>query len=140
MQAAAAGTGVRLADGSTNILPVGDESDVRRGWETHLRLVGRSLERGFYQGWDLHPHQLPTRYAATFAFFRDGLDDAVTRLSAWRAHQSGAVADEPATVKALAGFLVRGVDCGAFTPERGHRQHGVRPRRAVARLARPVTD
>ena len=26
------------------------------------RLVRRSLERGFYQGWDLHPAQLPTRY------------------------------------------------------------------------------
>ncbi|WP_435826202.1 DUF6986 family protein, partial [Micromonospora carbonacea] len=25
----------------------------------HLRLVRRSLERGLYQGWDLHPGQLP---------------------------------------------------------------------------------
>ena len=115
MQAAAAGTGVRLSDGSTNVLPVGDESDVRRGWETHLRLVRRSLQRGFYQGWDLHPHQLPTRYAATFAFFREGLDDATARLAAWAARESGPVADEPATVKALAGFLVRGVECGALT-------------------------
>ena len=31
MQAAAAGTGVRLSDGSTNVLPVGDADAVRRG-------------------------------------------------------------------------------------------------------------
>ncbi len=117
MQAAAAGTGVRLSDGSTNILPVGEEADLERGWETHLRLVRRSLQRGFYQGWDLHPHQLPTRYAATFAFFREGLDDANSRLRAWAAREPGPVADEPATVKALAGFLVRGVDCGALTSD-----------------------
>ena len=73
MQVAAAGTGVRLSDGSTNILPVGDHDRRRRWRETHLRLVRRSLERGFYQGWDLHPAQLPTRYAATFAFYREGL-------------------------------------------------------------------
>ncbi len=73
MQAAAAGTGVRLSDGSTNVLPVGDADAVRAAWANHLRLVRRSLERGFYQGWDLHPAQLPTRFAATFAFFRGGL-------------------------------------------------------------------
>ena len=73
MQAAAAGTGVRLSDGSTNILPVGDAEAVRAGWQLHLRLVRRSLERGYYQGWDLHPAQLPTRFAATFGFYRDGL-------------------------------------------------------------------
>jgi hypothetical protein len=117
MQAAAAGTGVRLSDGSTNVLPVGDQDDVRRGWQTHLRLVRRSLQRGFYQGWDQHPHQLPTRYAATFAFFREGLDDATARLAAWVAREPGPVADEPATVKALAGFLVRGVECGALTAD-----------------------
>ena len=138
MQAAAADTGVRLSDGSTNVLPVGDESDVRRGWETHLRLVRRSLERGFYQGWDMHPHQLPTRYAATFAFFRDGLDDAVTRLRDWRAHESGAVADEPATVKALAGFVGRGVDCGALTSDEVTDSTGY-DLDALARLAGPAT-
>ncbi len=76
MQAAAAGTGVRLSDGSTNVLPVGDETAVRRGWELHARLVRRSLERGYNQGWDLHPAQLPTRFAATYAFFREGFDEA----------------------------------------------------------------
>jgi citrate lyase beta subunit len=114
MQAAAAGTGVRLSDGSTNILPVGDPEQVRRGWELHLRLVRRSLERGFYQGWDLHPAQLPTRYAATYAFYRDGLASAVDRLRRYSFEAEGAILDEPATVRALADFLVRGLECGAL--------------------------
>ena len=84
MQVAAAGTGVRLSDGSTNLLPVGPPDRVRAAWGNHLRLVRRSLERGFYQGWDLHPAQLPTRYAATYAFFRDGRAAAVERLCAYR--------------------------------------------------------
>ena len=64
---------MRLSDGSTNTLPVGDSGAVRAGWQLHLKLVRRSLEHGYYQGWDLHPAQLPIRYAATFAFYRDGL-------------------------------------------------------------------
>ena len=73
MQVAVAGTGVRLSDGSTNMLPVGDPATSRRPGQLHARLVRRPLERGFYQGWDLHPAQLVTRYVATYAFFRDGL-------------------------------------------------------------------
>jgi citrate lyase beta subunit len=86
MQVAAAGTGVPVSDGSTNVLPVGDASQVRAASRLHARLVQRSLERGFYQGWDLHPAQLPTRFAATFGFFR---------------------------AAALTGFLCRAVHCGA---------------------------
>ena len=114
MQAAAAQTGIRLCDGSTNILPVGSPAQVRAAWELHYRLVRRSLERGFYQGWDLHPAQLPTRYAATYAFFREGRDAAVTRLHRYLARQGGGTADEPATARALAGYLLRGLDCGAL--------------------------
>jgi hypothetical protein len=114
MQAAAAQTGVRLSDGSTNILPVGTPAEVRDAWELHHRLVRRSLERGFYQGWDLHPAQLPTRYAATYEFFRDGREAAVVRLRRYLDRQSGGIADEPATARALAGYLLRGLDCGAL--------------------------
>jgi citrate lyase beta subunit len=118
MQAAAAGTGVRLSDGSTNVLPVGDADSIHLAWENHLRLVTRSLERGFYQGWDLHPGQLPTRYAATYAFFRGGLPRAVERLAAYAEQRpAGSVADEPATARALADYLLRGLDCGAVDPE-----------------------
>lgn len=114
MQVAAAGTGVRLSDGSTNVLPVGSADEVQQAWALHARLVRRSLERGFYQGWDLHPAQLPTRYGATYAFFRDGAPAAVRRLSDYLARRAGGILDEPATARALAGFLLRGLNCGAL--------------------------
>ncbi len=116
MQAAAAGTGVRLSDGSTNQLPVGDDDAVRRGWELHARLVRRSLERGYYQGWDLHPAQLPTRFAATYAFYREGFDAAAERLRNYLGNAGSSVMDEPATARALSDFVVRAVDCGAVAP------------------------
>ena len=115
MQVAAAGTGVRLSDGSTNVLPVGDTAAVHAAWRLHARLVRRSLERGYWQGWDLHPAQLPTRYLATYAFFREGLPAAAARLRAWVERAGGGVLDEPATAQALAGFVARGLDCGALT-------------------------
>jgi citrate lyase beta subunit len=113
MQVAAAGTGVFLSDGSTNVIPVGSSDEVRAAWVLHARLVRRSLERGFYQGWDLHPAQLPTRYLATYAFFRAGLPRAAARLAAYVGQTSSGFMDEPATAAALAGFVMRGVDCGA---------------------------
>jgi len=115
MQVAAAGTGVRLSDGSTNVLPVGDTAAVHAAWRLHARLVRRSLERGYWQGWDMHPAQLPTRYLATYAFFREGLPDAAARLRAYVERTGGGVLDEPATAQALAGFVARGLDCGALT-------------------------
>lgn len=114
MQVAAAGTGVELSDGSTNVLPVGDRDRVQTGWATHARLVQRSLERGFYQGWDLHPAQLPTRFLATYAFFRDGLDVTLRRLAAYAGvGEATEYLDEPATAAALADTVVRGLECGA---------------------------
>jgi citrate lyase beta subunit len=113
MQVATAGTGVHVSDGSVNILPVGAPADVQAAWALHARLVRRSLDRGFYQGWDLHPAQLPTRYAATYAFFRDGVGAARTRLESYLDRRAGGILDEPATARALAGYLLRGLDCGA---------------------------
>ena len=137
MQAAAAGTGVRLSDGSTNVLPVGDDEQVRRAWALHLRLVRRSLERGFYQGWDLHPAQLPTRYAATYAFYRDGADAATDRLRRYATRAGGGILDEPATARALADFVVRGLECGALTTEETERATG-QTTAGLTALARPV--
>jgi len=117
MQAAAAGTGVRLSDGSTNVLPVGAPDQVAAAWRNHLRLVRRSLERGYYQGWDLHPAQLPTRFAATFAFYREGFPAAAARLRDYLAQQDSAILDEPATARALADFVLRGLDCGAVSTD-----------------------
>jgi citrate lyase beta subunit len=115
MQVAAAGTGVRLSDGSSNVLPEGGRDEVTGAWALHARLVRRSLERGFYQGWDLHPAQLASRYAATFGFFREGLPAAAARLRSYVEHTPGQVLEEPATARALAGYLARGLDCGAIT-------------------------
>jgi citrate lyase beta subunit len=113
MQVAAAGTGVRLSDGSTNVLPVGDADAVHAAWRLHVRLIRRSLERGFYQGWDLHPAQLPTRYVATYAFYREGVPAAAARLRDYLDRADSGFLDEPATALAMAGFICRGLDCGA---------------------------
>ncbi|SOD71158.1 citrate lyase beta subunit [Jatrophihabitans sp. GAS493] len=113
MQVAAAGTGVAVSDGSTNILPIGDRAQVQSAWELHSRLVTRSLERAFYQGWDLHPAQLPTRFAATYTFYRQGVQAAGERLRNYLGRAASGVLDEPATAAALAGYLVRGLDAGA---------------------------
>lgn len=144
MQVAAAQTGVRVSDGSTNVLPVGDTEAVRGAWALHARLVRRSLERGIYQGWDLHAGQLPTRYLATYAFYRSGMPAAAQRLRAYTAKSDTGVLDEPATAFALAGFLLRGVDCGALDLDevlaatsldrRALDRHARRPVSAVDRL------
>ena len=111
MQVAVAGTGARAVDGSSNVLPVGPGRDA--AWRRHAELVTRALRTGLYQGWDLHPAQLPTRYLATYAFFRGALPAALDRLAAYRGAVDGGVLDEPATAKALANVLVRALDCGA---------------------------
>ncbi|WP_274917181.1 DUF6986 family protein [Streptomyces sp. WZ-12] len=116
MQVAAAGTGVRLSDGSTNVLPVGPTAQVHDAWKLHHGLTRRALARAYYQGWDMHPGHLPTRYAAVYAFYREGLEKAAARLAAYVAKAGGDVMDEPATAKALSGYLLRGLDCGAVDP------------------------
>jgi citrate lyase beta subunit len=117
MQLAAAGTRVRVSDGSTNVLPVGSTEQVHAAWALHAGLVRRSLERGFYQGWDLHPAQLPTRYASTYLFFRRDHEAIAARLRTYLEDGHGAVLDEPASAQAMASFLVRGIQCGALDPE-----------------------
>ncbi|MFI6158266.1 DUF6986 family protein [Kitasatospora sp. NPDC051170] len=116
MQVAAAGTGVRLSDGSTNVIPTGPTERVHAAWKLHHDLVRRSLARAYYQGWDMHPAHLPTRYAAVYSFYREGLETAAARLAAYVAKAGGDVMDEPATARALSGYLLRGLDCGAVDP------------------------
>ena len=113
MQVAVAGTGVHAVDGSTNVLPVGPREQVHAAWRLHAGLVRRALERGFYQGWDLHPAQLVTRYVVTYAFFRAALPAAAGRLAAYLDRSDAGVLDEPATARALAAVVLRGLDCGA---------------------------
>ncbi|MEV5431787.1 aldolase/citrate lyase family protein [Streptomyces sp. NPDC052701] len=114
MQVAAAGTGVRVSDGSTNVLPVGPTEKVHAAWRLHHALTRRALARAYYQGWDMHPGHLPTRYAAVFAFYREGFEQAAGRLARYARRAGGDVMDEPATAKALGGHLLRGLDCGAL--------------------------
>lgn len=139
MQLAVAGTGIRLSDGSTNIIPVGDA--VEDAWKLHGRLVRRSLERGYYQGWDLHAAQLPSRFAATYAFYRQGLPAAAARLRTYLERDNadgteGGVMDEPATARALAAFVLRGVQCGAVGTEEVQALAGVELSQLTA-LAHP---
>lgn len=116
-QVAVAETGVRLSDGSTNVIPVGDPEHVLAAWQLHARLVRRSLERGYYQGWDLAAEQLPTRYLATYAFYREGFASAARRLDNYLHGGDASIMDEPATARALARFVVRALECGAVTAD-----------------------
>lgn len=134
MQVASAGRGVMLSDGATNILPVPrhrgtdltaeqageNRTAIRRAMRLHFEHVQRSLAHGFYQGWDLHPGQLPTRYAAVYAFFLQSFEPAAARLrnfigKAAQATLVGEVFDDAATGQGLLNFFLRGINCGAFT-------------------------
>jgi citrate lyase beta subunit len=118
MQVALAGTGVRLSDGSTNVVPRNDGPDeVNNTWTVHAAHVRHSLTHGFWQGWDLHPAHLPSRYAAVYAYHLSGVDEVIGRVRAWQEQAAGmanGVMDEPATIKALSARLQRAVDCGAL--------------------------
>jgi citrate lyase beta subunit len=139
MQVSFAGTGIWLSDGATNIMPVGphrasegrpltpDQSDenravVHRAWKLHYDHVQHSLVGGFYQGWDLHPAQFPTRYAAVYAFFLESLDAASERLrnfveKAAKATLVGDVFDDAATGQGLLNYFLRAINCGALTED-----------------------
>jgi citrate lyase beta subunit len=115
VQVALAGTGVRISDGSTNVVPASDRTeDVHAAWLAHANHVRHSLAAGFYQGWDLHPAHLASRYAAVYGWLLPHLDDAAARVRAWREHApAGEVLDEPATVKSLLRYLRFAVTSGA---------------------------
>ena len=120
MQVNLSGTGVTISDGATNVMPVGDAASVRRAWKLHFDHIQHSLVSGYYQGWDLHPAQLATRYAAVYSFFLDGLEPAAARLrnfieKAAQATLVGDVFDDAATGQGLLNYFLRGRSCGAFT-------------------------
>jgi citrate lyase beta subunit len=120
MQVALAGTGVWMSDGATNVMPVGARDVVHRAWRLQAEHIRHSLVSGFYQGWDLHPAQLPVRYAAIYAFFLEGLDAASERLKnfvqkAAQATLVGDVFDDAATGQGLLNYFLRAMNCGAIT-------------------------
>jgi hypothetical protein len=133
------GRGLFLSDGATNVMPVGphraaageklsrseeDENTrvVQAAWRLAYRHVRHSLATGFYQGWDLHPAQLPVRYAACYAFFLEGFAAAAERLSnfvekAAQATLIGDVFDDAATGQGLLNYFLRALNCGAVSLE-----------------------
>lgn len=140
MQVSFAGTGIWLSDGATNIMPVAphravdggpplsseqiaeNTQVVHRAWKLHFEHIRHSLMTGFYQGWDLHPAQLPTRYAAVYSFFLESLDAASERLrnfveKAAKATLVGDVFDDAATGQGLLNYFLRAINCGALTEE-----------------------
>lgn len=112
MQVAAATRRVPLSDGATITMPVGTDEEVMRALKHHAEIVRDALARGYYQGWDMHPAQLVTRFAANFAFYLDGFDEAAQRVRRY-VDDSAASSDEPASIRALAGHISRAVLCGA---------------------------
>jgi citrate lyase beta subunit len=147
MQVVLAGTGVWISDGSTNVLPVPphrtapgsslsdaqvaeNRKAVHAAWKLHYEHVRHSLSHGFFQGWDLHPAQLPTRYAALYAFFLEGIDAASARLKnfvakAGQATLVGEVFDDAATGQGLLNHFLRAWSCGAITEEEAVEMSGL---------------
>jgi citrate lyase beta subunit len=136
MKVAYAGTSVFLSDGATTTMPVaphkgealGEEQKrenaraVHAAWRLHADDVRHSLANGFYQGWDLHPAQLPSRYGTVYAFFLRSLPATIDRLKnfinkAAQATLHGDTFDDAATGQGLLNFFLRGVNCGALTEQ-----------------------
>jgi len=133
MQVAYAGTGIWLSDGATNIMPIAphrgeltpaqteeNRTVVHRAWRLHVDHIRHSLINAYYQGWDLNPAQLPTRYAAVYSFFLESLGAATERLrnfiqKAGQATLVGDVFDDAATGQGLLNYFLRAMNCGAIT-------------------------
>lgn len=148
MQVCFARTGLMLSDGATNVMPIGphrttdggppltpsqiaeNRAVVHGAWKVAYDHIRDSLLRGFYQGWDLHPAQVPIRYAAMYAFFLEGLDAASERLrnfvdKAAQATLVGDVFDDAATAQGLLNYFLRAMACGALTEEEATRLSGL---------------
>ncbi len=138
MKVCLAGTGTWLSDGATNVMPVEPHRSrdgaltpeqerenrkvVHRAWKLGYDHIRHSLRHGFYQGWDLHPAQLPIRYAACYAYFLEGLPQASERLKnfvekAAQATLAGDVFDDAATGQGLLNYFLRALNCGAVSEE-----------------------
>jgi citrate lyase beta subunit len=137
MQVTLAGSGISLSDGATNVMPVGphrppadgaltpaqraeNQDVVWRAWRLHSSDARHSLATGFYQGWDLHPAQLPSRYTTVYAFFLEGIEAASARLrnfvqKAAQATLVGEVFDDAATGQGLLNYFLRALNCGAIS-------------------------
>lgn len=146
MQLSLAGSGLRISDGPTMILPVAihrgealerqqksaNREAVHRAWAVQYKNIRHALHNGFYQGLDLHPAQLPVRYAAVYSFFLEGLEAVSERLRnfiavAAKATRVGSVFDDAATGQGLLNYFLRAVRCGAIPESDVLRLTGLMP-------------
>jgi citrate lyase beta subunit len=158
MVLAYAGTGVFLSDGATNVMPVaphrGDtltetqlmenRAAVHGAWRVAHDNIRHSLVGGYYQGWDLHPAQLPVRYAASFTFFLEGFAPAAERLrnfveKAAQATLVGDVFDDAATGQGLLNYFLRALNAGAISLEEAA-QTGLTPEEFGLRSFAKILD
>ncbi len=139
MQVAFSGTGVMLSDGATNIMPVPvhraepgqalnliqlqeNLQAVHSAWGLHSDHIRHSLTHGHYQGWDLHPAQLITRYAVVYDFFLRELKNSTLRFQnfvskAAQATLSGDVFDDAATGRGLLNYFRLAHNSGAINQQ-----------------------
>ncbi|MBL92313.1 MAG: phosphoenolpyruvate kinase [Myxococcales bacterium] len=140
MKVAYGNTGIFLSNGATNVMPVGPHAKpkdgtslsdaqlqenadvVHRAWRLSYSHIRHSLIMGYYQGWDLHPAQVPIRYAAMYYFFLEGARMASLRLKSFmdKAAQAtlvGDVFDDAATGQGLLNYFLRGMNSGAISEE-----------------------
>jgi citrate lyase beta subunit len=129
-------TGIMLSDGATNVMPIGphrgenltkeqlqeNRETVHNAWKMGYNHTMHSLINGLYQGWDLHPAQLPMRYAAVYTFFLESYEDAAIRLKhfvekAAQATLSGDIFDDAATGQGLLNYFLKALNCGAITED-----------------------
>jgi hypothetical protein len=110
---------------------------VHAAWRLSHHNIRHSLVNGYYQGWDLHPAQLPVRYAACYAFFLEGFTPAAERLrtfvdKAAQATLLGDVFDDAATGQGLLNYFLRALNCGAIDLREAERT-GLRPEELALR-------
>jgi citrate lyase beta subunit len=137
MKVGLAQSGVAVSDSVTTVMPIPrhrtekgepltvkqkaeNRTVIHQAWRMAFDDINHSLVHGYYQGWDLHPGQIPIRYAAVYAFFLEGLAQASSRLKTFmdKAAQGtlvGNLFDDAATGQGLLNFFLRGLNCGAIT-------------------------
>jgi citrate lyase beta subunit len=111
--------GLGLSDGIISRLPMAPKENSQIAleayqdtWRYNYQQMMRSLSLGFYQGWDLHPAQIPIRHVANHVFVLQEFDSAAARLKMFleRASQAshlGGMFDDRASVLGLLNFFER---------------------------------
>lgn len=126
--------GVGISDGIINILPlpkhrgenltdiqqVENKKILTEAWRYNYQKMMRSLDLGFYQGWDLHPAQVPIRHVANHVYVLREMPNAIKRMLGFlgqsaQASRVGALFDDRASVLGLLNFADRGMLSGILS-------------------------